>query len=231
MPVSTTSIADFFTLVKNSLPSYLYVTDDRLKQLITLAITRVYSLYVDNNKELYNPTVEIDFYNASQNDFINIRDLTRWVGISPANFNAVKLLSCNLKEANPETMELPPGIAYIQNIVITIGNSKDANTEVPEANTGLCCLRNGTGLFNVLTLGSTDSWTNLATITALLTYYRPVELPDWSGDTGTGVDILQKDFPLAVNYVQEFLQGNGLPFRIREAIETRETEIIYSGRV
>ena len=231
MPISSITTTSFFTLVKNSLPSYLYVTDDRIKQLITNAITRVHALYVDNNKEQYNPTVEIDFYNASQNAFINIRDLTRWVGIDPAGFEAVKLLSCNLKEANPDTMELPPGVAYVQDIIITIGNSKDANTEVPEANTGLCCLRDTSGLYNVLTLGATNSWTNLATITALLTYYRPVVLPDWTSETVQYIDIPAKDFPLAINYVQELIMGNGTPFAVRQMIEDKEQTIIYGGKV
>lgn len=230
MPISTITLTNLLSLVKNSLPAWIFITDARLQEIISLAISDIHSLYVNNNKEFYNPTVEIDFYNASQNDFINIRDLTRWVGISPSGFKAVKLLSCNLKEVSPDTVELPPGVAYIQDIRITIGNSSDANVEVPEANTGLCCLRDTSGLLNVLTLGDTNSWVNVATITALLTYYRPVVLPDW-GDPSSFMDAPEKDIGLLVNYCKRYILGTSTSFDIKEQIENIESELIYEGKI
>jgi hypothetical protein len=219
---------NFLELVKNNLPSRIIISDARLQQVINNAITRYASFYIDNDLGIFDSVDEIDFFNASQNDFINSRDLTRWVGISPVGFRASKLLSCTLKEANPDIIEYPAGIAYIQDIEISISDSDTVNSSTPEANTGLCSLRGSDKLFNVLTLGSANSWTNLHSITALLSYYRMPVLPTWDPLVTTEtVDVLVKDFSLVINYIIESILGRNTPAEVKRAIYVKESELLY----
>lgn len=226
-PISNITITAFFDIVKNSLPRHIVVNDTKLQQVISNALTRYNAFYVDNDLGVFDDVVVIDFFNASDNDFINSRDLTRWVGISPTNFRASKLISCMLKEANPDLVEYPAGIAYIQDIPISISDSGTVNTSVPSENTGLCSLREDAKLFNVLTLGEDNSWTNLHSITALLSFYRPPILPNWTSEEDQNIDVLSKDFNLVTNYVIENLLRQNTPLNVRQAIQQKEAELLY----
>lgn len=231
-PVSNINLTVFDNFIKGKLPASLVITDSRRQNIITSIVSKIHSLYTDNNKGVYDDIVRIYFYNAAQNDFINTRDLTRWVGISGANlpdgFRAVKLLSCNLQSAEPDFAEMPPGIAYIQEITISVIDSATANTAVPAANKGYCSLLETNHLINVLTLGAANSWTNLATITAMLAFIRPPVLPNWDvGDkTSQYIDILTKDFNLASNLVMQEIYGNSTPFKTVKEIELAQNDII-----
>lgn len=235
-PVSNVTVAAFDNFIKGNLPGSLNITDEQRQQAEKRVVSKIHSLYVNNDKGVYIDTEQINFYNAAQNDFLNIRDLTRWTGISganlPADFRAVKLKSCNLKEANPDLVEYPPGVAYIQDIVISVGlRADEANIGVPAANTGYCSLVETNRLITVLTLGITNSWTNLATITAILSFYRLPVLPDFSTPdimNNTFIDILTKDFDLAYNYVMQGLYGNSTPYKILREIESAENDIRYN---
>jgi hypothetical protein len=182
---------------------------------------------------VYDDTIEINFYNAAQNDFINIRDLTRWVGISgnniPDGFQASKLISCMLKAANPDIVEFPPGIAYVQDFKISVKDSGFINANVPAANRGCIGLLEGKRLITSLTLGIANSWTNLSTITALMTFYRPPVLPEWSEaarDTAK-IDILEKDFMYAANLCKKYIYGQNTEFKVLNDIENKRNDIIY----
>jgi len=226
--LSNTLVTDFFSIVKNNLHPRIVISDDRLKQVINKAITRYAAFYTDNDLGIFDAVEEVDFFNASQNDFINSRDLTRWVGISPSGLQASKLLSCTLKEANPDLIEYPTGIVYIQDIEISIGDSDTVNSSVPEENTGICALRGNDKLFNVLTLGSANSWTNLHSITALLSFYRPPTLPSWDPlATTEKIDVLVKDFDLVTNYVIESIMGTNTPLNVKRNIYIKESELLY----
>lgn len=234
-PVSNVSIAAFDNFISGKLPPSLVISATRRQQCIISALTKIHALYVNNGKGIYVDTEQITFYNAAQNDFLNIRDLTRWTGISGANlpegFRASKLLSCNLKEANPDLVEYPPGVAYIQDLPIQIAKAEDANTAVPAANSGYCALVETNRLITVLTLGDPNSWTNLATITAILAFYRPPILPAYTGGASPEnqfIDILIKDFDLASNYIMQELFGNSTPFKTLREIENAENAIIYN---
>lgn len=222
------TISDFFNNIKSGLMPNIHISDGNLQSVIIIAMSRLNALYIDNNKNMYNATAEIDFFNASQNDFINSRAGTRWVGISPPNnFKAVKLTSCKLKEASP-AINLPDQIGYIQDVPITIGSADEVNSQTPSANTGICSLRESTKLFNALTFEDEDSWTDVDTITALITYYRPIIIPQsWEGE-GDSIDVLEKDVALVNDYVNQHLLMNATPAAIVKNIQMQEFNIIFN---
>lgn len=229
--VSNTQDLLFDILVQNALPSSLIVSAGKRQGAITQTVSWIHSLYVNNDKGMYDNVEKITFFSAAVNDAINVRDLTRWVKLSPAdNFEAVKLLSCMLVAADPDNIEFPPGIAYIQDIAITIGKSKDVNIQVPGANTGICSLIESTKLFNALTLADPNSWTNLAVITALLSYYRPPFLPTFTVFETQNIDINEKDFDLAVNKAISIIRGTATPVKVLQDIERGVDEIKYGGK-
>lgn len=232
-PVSNVTLNVFDNFIKNRLPASLNLSTDRRRNIILSVIAKIHSLYVDNNKGVYIDTEPITFYNAAQNDFLNIRSLTRWCGISgdnlPNGFRACKLLSCNLKQANPDLIEYPPGVAYIQDLPISLTTADKANTATPAANTGLIALVETNRLITVITLGIANSWTNVASIDAILAYYRLPILPDWdTADRNTVfIDILPKDFDLAAKYVEQEVYGNATPLKILRQIEQAENDIKF----
>lgn len=229
--VSNFASTVFDTFVKNSLPSSIVCADAKRQELIKLTVTKVHALYVDNNKGIYDDTVEIDFYNNSlplikrRGDETTTNE-TRWCILSPADFYASKLLSCSLSSMTPTDQILPTLISFVHDITIAISNSEDINLTVPGANTGNIALLEGQKLISALTFDNTNNtWQQVDIIKAWLSYYRPPIIPSFGG--ADNIDILEKDFALAVNYIQQFLQGNNLPFYVKEEIDRKEKEIKY----
>ena len=226
-PVSNISSTDFFNLIKNALPLRKQSDDNTVKRWLNLALSRLNAFYVNNDKGVYNAIGDFDFYNSAS-ALINIKDETRWCQIIPTGFYARKLNSCMLKSASPVASPLPPAIAYLQDIDISIVDSKDSNASVPSANKGNMALVEGVGFYNSLTLDDTDNtWQNIMIITCVVDYYRNIIYPNYL-DANEKIDVQVADFELVSAYVNEFASRPSIPDSfILKTIQDREFQIKY----
>lgn len=203
--LSNIKYKDIKTIIESTLGFYK-IPVINIYSAITKAVSYINDFYVRNDLGVYVEVVETPFYSAPQNQIINIRDMTRWCVVSMPNGakQAVKLISCMLKEATPDMVEYPVGVSYIQDIKIEIADAKTVNSSVPAQNSGYCSLISDNNLFNVLTLGNPNSWTNLSSISAILAYYRGAILPTDSNEISIDefyVDIVNTDVEWLVNVV------------------------------
>jgi len=234
--LSTYPAISFFNDVKNQLPRSIRnhpdTTDEQIKSWIKKALSRYNALYVNNDAGMFNLTEAFDFYLLNA-DIINIKtgtDVeTRWFRIKPENFYARKLLSCQLKDINPESIEFPTGIAYVQDINIVVMKSQDINAYEPGANEGWTSLEENSSLLNALSLDtSVNTFQNVISISCLLTYYRFFIMPSFGAmEENEFIDVAPSDFELVQNYALELAQGENTPAEILQAIQDRETQIIY----
>lgn len=237
MSLSDILATDYFSQVKYHLPISKRSSNDSIEIWIKNSLSRYSKLFIDNNLGIYDDTQIADFYNI--NSLLNIRALntiaeTRWCSIVPVSFYCAKLTSCRLKDIIPTDTVLPVGVAYVDDIPITVTqHSQDVNGQVPSANTGLVGLLGGRKFMTALTLNMTDTgftFSDIIQINAVFTYYRNVEYPDFSVGSADFIDILKKDAELVANYVvEEAYMPNKAPLPVAQAIQDREFQIIYGG--
>lgn len=225
---------DFLNQAKYHLP--LSKRDETsIKIWIKNAISRYSKIYIDNNKGVYDVTEQYDFYNVA-NEQVNVRGLdtdeeTRWCVLAPVNLYLNKLTSCMLQAIIPADVILPTNVEYIQDMPVTIVDSRVVNVTTPTANSGAVALLGGRKLMSALTLDNTGSrFADIAQITALYTGYRNPVYPDWSEDSSYRMDILVKDVELICNYiVQEAYLPNKAPIGVEQRIQDAEYQIIYGS--
>lgn len=232
-PVGNMLETDFLDFIKYGLPVSKRSDLDQLKGWIKGAITKLSALYANYNKGIYNFVDVFDFY--ASNAVINTRgtyttdDETRWCLITPVDFYSRKINSCMLQYVYPDSVELPPAIGFIQDIPISIVKSQNANTTVPDANTGTCALVNAQQLLTGLTFDNTsNTWQNLLQITCVIDYYANVIFPAYAVGGNAKIDVTDNDIHLALAYVKELAYfPNTPPVETLKQIQDLEFAIKY----
>lgn len=228
-------VADYFNQVKYHLPISKRSDNVSIQNWMRNAMSRYNKLYVDYSLGIFDTTEEFDFYNLAS--LLNVRGLntiaeTRWAKVAPASFYTAKITSCRLKEVTPNDLVLPIGVSYIQDVPITVIDSKSVNGTVPSGNSGIVGLLGGRSILSALTLDMTGtgfSFSDVIEITAIYTFYRNVIYPNFSDATDT-IDILKKDTELVANYVvEEAYSPNKAPIGVSQAIQDREFNLIYGS--
>ena len=230
--------ADFLVDFMSNLPRRIKTqpgfTEAACKSAIKAAMTRYNNFVISNDLGLFNTTAQFDFYLNNPGLIINSKSgdetETRWFKITPDpanNFFARKLLSCQLQLMLPDSVEFPEGIAFVQDIKISIADSKDVNITEPAANTGLCSLEENSSFLNALTFDKTNNtFLNVMQIKCLITYYRFIELPFPSTiqDATLKMDAAPSDFQLVMDYAEQILSEGAASYELLARIDKGEIE-------
>jgi len=224
---------ELLEIVTDAIPSSLGLTTAEIKAKIKRAISYINSFYVDNDLGVYLNSELITFYNSAI-ALTNVRtdtDVeTRWQIVGNIDIKPIKLLSCMLKEMTPADIALPADISFIQDINITIEKPQDINTLIPEANKGAIGLLGGVGFHTVLSLDTdNNTFADVATINAILTYARQATIPSWSelGGDSVKIDVLFKDINWLINLVLSYCNPSHIDGRIKREIRIHENNLLY----